>query len=133
MWNLRGQKLASGNVHKGKAHILIPLHYRRQEVVAGLVQHGGLDYRSRGHHPGDGSFHQTPGKFGVLHLVADGHLMPRPDEPGEVGIEGMIRDPCQRDLLSLVVFLPGGEGDVQIAGNDDCIVGKGLVKVAHPK
>jgi len=156
--DLRGQKLPGGDVQQSQAqparlcffssfafvssaifsfsfpffYPLLP-HHRSQKVVAGFIQHGRLDDGSRRDHPGDLPFHQAAGKFGVLHLVADGHLVPGPDEPGQIGLQGVIGDAGQGDLIALIVLLAAGEDDVQVPGHYDCIIGKGLVEVAHPE
>ena len=104
------------------------------EVVAGLViQTCGVNDGAGGHHPDNIPLHQPLGGGGVLHLLADGHLVALGDETGNIGLAGVIGDAAHGDpfFLRLGVFavVPGGQGQVQFLGSQLGIVGEHLIEV----
>ena len=103
--DLCGQELAGRDIHKSKPYFTLLFHNGGKKIVGGFVQHGGLDDRARSNNAGDLSLHQAFSELGVLHLVADGHLVPGPDELGQVCIQGMVGYTRQRNLVPFVILL----------------------------
>ena len=132
----REMGLAGGDV--AERHACAPLiQIDAAEEVAGLVlQTGGIDYRAGRHHPDDVPLHQSLGGGRVLHLLADGHLVPLGNEPGDVRFAGVVRDAAHGDLLLgglFGVLVPGGQRQIQLFGSKLRIIGKHFVKVAQPE
>ena len=128
--------LAGGNVaerHTGGPGV----HVNTAEEVAGLViQTRGVDDRSRRHHPDDVPLHQPLGGGGILHLLADSDLVALGDEPGDVGLAGVVGDAAHGHLLLrclLGVLVPGGQRQVQFLGGQLGVVSKHLIEVAQPE
>ena len=125
--------LAGGEVAEGRAAPLA-VQIDAAEVVAGLIiQAGGVDNGAGGHHPDDVPLHQALGGGGILHLLADGHLVALGNQPGDVGFAGVVGDAAHGDpfFLRLGVFavVPGGQGQVQFLGSQLGIVGEHLIEV----
>ena len=125
--------LTGGEVAEGRAASLT-VQINAAEVVAGLIiQAGGVDNGAGGHHPDDVPLHQALGGGGILHLLADGHLVALGNQPGDVGFAGVVGDAAHGDpfLLRLGVFavVPGGEGQVQFLGGQLGIVGEHFIEV----
>ena len=104
------------------------------EVVSGpVIQTRSVNDRTRRHNPDNIPLHQPLGGGGVLHLFADGHLVALGDEPGNVGLAGVIGDAAHGDpfFLRLGVFavVSGGQGQVQLFGGQLGIVGEHFIKV----
>ena len=105
-----------------------------QEVVLPLLQHGGGHDGARGDHPDDVPVHQPLGGGRVLGLLADGHLVPLGDEPGDVAVAGVVGHPAHGGaLLRGLVPVPCGEGQVQLLGGQLGVVEEHLVKIAQPE
>ena len=82
--------LTGGEVAEGRAASLT-VQINAAEVVAGLIiQTCGIDDSAGGHHPDNIPLHQPLGGGGVLHLLADGHLVALDNQPGDVGLAGVI-------------------------------------------
>ena len=127
--------LAGGDVAEGHAGVLA-VHVNATEDVGGLVlQAGGVDDGAGGHHPDDVPLHQPLGGGGVLHLLADGHLVALGDEPGDIGLAGVVGDAAHGHPLLLglgvLAVVPGGEGQIQLPGGQLGVVGEHLVEVAQ--
>ena len=105
-----------------------------QEVVLPLLQHGGGHDGARGDHPDDVPVHQPLGGGRVLGLLADGHLVPLGDEPGDVAVAGVVGHPAHGGaLLRGLAPVPGGEGQIQLPGGQLGVVEEHLVKIAQPE
>ena len=127
--------LAGGEVAEGHAASLT-IQINTAEVVAGLVvQARGVNDGAGSHHPDDVPLHQPLGGGGVLHLLADGHLVALGDEPGDVGLAGVVGDPAHGYPLLLrlgvLAVIAGGEGQIQLFGGQLGIVGEHLIEVAQ--
>ena len=127
--------LAGGDVaegHTGAAGV----HVDAAEKVAGLViEARGVNDGAGGDHPDDVPLDQALGGGGVLHLLADGHLVALGDEAGDVGLAGVVGDAAHGDLvlrrLCVLAVVPAGEGQVQLPGGQAGIVGEHLVEIAQ--
>ena len=125
--------LTGGEITEGHAAPLA-VQIDAAEVVAGLIiQTCGVDNSAGGHHPDNIPLYQPLGGGGVLHLLADGHLVALGDETGNIGLAGVIGDAAHGDpfFLRLGVFavVPGGQGQVQLLGGQLGIVGEHLIEV----
>ncbi|MPN44172.1 hypothetical protein SDC9_191733 [bioreactor metagenome] len=107
---------AGGHVAEGGAGILGVEIDSAQKVARLLVQTRRIDHRSRRHYPDDVPVHQPLCRGGVFHLLADGHFIALGDEPGDIGVAGVVgnaahRHPVLRGLVGVLV--PAGQGQVQ--------------------
>ena len=106
------------------------------EVAAPLLQTGGVDDGTRRHDADDVPLHQPLGGGRILRLLADGHLVALGNEPGDVGVGGVVRDAAHRDLLLkglVLVLIPCGKGQIQLTGRLPGVVPEHLVKIPQPK
>ena len=66
-------------------------------------------------------------------LTADGHLVALGDEPGDVGLAGVVGDPAHGYPLLLrlgvLAVIAGGEGQIQLFGGQLGIVGEHFIEV----
>ena len=69
---------------------------------------------------------------GRRQLLADGHLVAAVDEPGQVVVQGMVGYAGHGDAVPLA-HLPGGQGDLQLPGDQPGILVEGLVEIAQPE
>ena len=125
--------LTGGEITEGRAASLT-VQINAAEVVAGLIiQTCGVDNSAGGHHPDNIPLHQPLGGGGVLHLLADGHLVALGDETGNIGLAGVIGDAAHGDpfflRLGVLAVVPGGQGQVQFLGSQLGIVGEHLIEV----
>jgi hypothetical protein len=108
---LRHGELAGGDVHEGQPHLSLPHYHAGQVVVALAVEQSRLDDGARRHQPDDLALHHAFCLAGLGHLLADSHLVAAGDEPGQVAVQGVVRDARQRHLVALA-HLAGGQHDV---------------------
>ena len=125
-------KFACGYVEERYAHLIFVEMYCTQKVVFSHSQHIIIGRYTGGNKLGNTAFHQCFGKLRVFELVADSHPQAGSDKLGQVGIQCVVREPCQLHVSRRPV-LPLGERDAQYGGCFDGIFGKGLVEVAHPE
>ena len=91
------------------------IHEDAADEVAGLViQACGVGDGAGGDHPDNIPLYQPLGCGGVLHLLADGHLVAFGDKPGDVSLAGVVGHAAHGDLLlrrlGVLAMVPGGEG-----------------------
>ena len=124
------EDLSRGDVSQAQPRPLGAAVQGRQEVVFAFLQHVLLDEGAGGDDPDDLPVHQALGLGGVLSLLADGDLVPLGDEPGDIGLGGVIRHAAHgRALLRRLVPVPGGQGEVEFGGGGLRVVVEHLVKV----
>ena len=87
-----------------------------QEVVAGFIQHGVLHHGARGDNPDDVPLYQALGQFGVLQLLADGHLIALCHQLGDVAF-GAVEGHAAHGGALLLAALPASEGELQLPGD----------------
>ena len=127
-------QLAGGHVAEGKAGAGLVPEEGAEEVVPPLLQHGGGDDGAGGDDADDIPVHQTFGGGRVLHLLADGDFIPLGDEPGDIGIGGVIGYAAHGGaLVRRLVPVPGGEGEVQLLRHPFGVLVEHLVKVTQPE
>ena len=123
---LTDPEVGGRDVHQGDPEVVRPPPERRQEVVEAPVEEPRLGDGPRRDEPD----HLPPDQLPPLgrrrlDLIADRNLQPRPDEPRQVDVEGVVRHPGHRDLL------PRGERDVERAGRHGGVLVERLVEVAE--
>ena len=62
-----------------------------EPVVFLLLEHAVGEGYAGGEDLGDAALYQFGGELGVFQLVADGHLVPRADEPRKILLYGVMR------------------------------------------
>ena len=125
-----GVGLAGGDVAEAEARAAAVQEDAADVVPPPLLQSRGIGDRARGHYPDDVPSDHALGGSRVLHLLADGHLVPLGDEPGHIGVAGMVGHAAHRHLLLLgLAPVPGGEGQVQLLGRGEGVLVEHLVKI----
>ena len=103
-------------------------------VVAPLLQHGGGHHRAGGDDADDVPIHQALGGGRILHLLADSHLVPLGDQPGDVGVGGVVGHPAHGGALILrLAPVPAGQGQLQLPGRQLGVLVEHLVKITQPE
>ena len=123
-------ELPGADVYVGDPRLVTLGHQRDQIVVRLLFQQVGLYHGARGHDPDHLSLHQALGERGVSNLLAYGYLVPPLYQPGQIAVQGVIRDAGHGVPLP-PAHLPGGQGDAQLPGCDMGVFIEGLVEVAE--
>jgi len=100
-------------------------------VVLLVLQQRVVGQRAGRDDAGDVAPDQALGLGGVLHLLADGHAVPRPNHLGQVGVDGVIRHAAHGHGTGA----PGsaGQGDAHDTGPDAGVLVEEFVEVAHPE
>ncbi len=100
----------------------------RRQVVVSLRSQGWVDGGAGGEHPGYLAADDFLGELGVLHLFADGDPVALAQQPGEVVVGGVVGHSAHGHGA---LFIPCGQGDLQLPGGDLRIFEEELVEVAH--
>ena len=126
--------LAGGDVAEAQPRArAVPVH-GADEVVAPLLQHGGGHHRAGGDDADDVPVHQPLGQGGVLHLLADGHLVALGDQPGDVGVGAVVGHAAHGGALRLrLAPVPAGQGQLQLLGYQLGVLVEHLVKITQPE
>ena len=129
-----GVELSGGHVaHRHTRPVPVQVH-AADVIVVVLVQHHVVHGGAGGDDAHDVPLHQALGGGGVLHLLADGHLIAPLDKSGDVVLGGVVGHPAHGGALLLrLVAVPGGEGEAQLLGADFGVVLEHLVKVPQPE
>ena len=118
------------HVHQRHAEVVGGPPQRREEVVETAVEEAGVGDSPRGDEPDDLAADElAPFPLRGLHLVADGDLQPGPDQPRDVGVHGVMRDPGHGDRA--LPLLPRGQRDIERAGGHRRVLVKRLVEVSE--
>ena len=124
------QELPGGDVQKGQTVPSRAVTDRREPIVVPVI-HDTIAERYAGRdHFRDPTFHDGLGQLGILQLIADRYSMPRADQFGQVGIQGMVRETCQGHFTGRAV-VAFGEGDPEDLRGPNSVGGEGLVEIAH--
>src|SRR6266446_3583152 len=124
---LADPELAGRDVREGEPERAPGLDERQQEVVGGALEEGGVRHGAGGDDPDDLATQELLAAAGSLHLLAEGNLLPRPDQPRDVRLGRVMGD--ARHLGAL----PGGERDLEQPGPALGVLEEHLVEVAEPK
>ena len=92
---------------------------------------GRVQIRRRGGDPHDLPPDGPLGEAGRLHLFADRDPETGADEPGDVALGGVVRNPRHGDRLALGVVLPGGDGNPEEFARLPRVLEEHLVEVTH--
>ena len=103
-----------------------------QEVVFLVVEYVVVDGDAGGYQFGDAALDEFLGQFRVFELFADGDPFAGAYQFGQIGVEGVVGETGQLDILGGSVGA-SGEGDAQYFRCRDGVVGKGFVKVSYPE
>ena len=123
---------SGGHVEEGCPALVTLEAQPRQVVVLLLLEHGFAEGYSGSQDFRDPALHQLGLREGrVFELVADGHLVAGLHELVEVAVDGMVGESGHLDLPLVAVGAPGEHEAEHLAGQH-CVVGVGLVEIAHP-
>ena len=96
---------AGRDVEEGSSAEVLLEGQASKEVVFLLVEKLIVEGDSRGDEFSDSALDKLFGKFRILKLVADSHLVPGTDEFGEVDVDRMMREACHLDVALFAVGL----------------------------
>ena len=105
---------------------------RRDVGVAVAVEHRRVGHRPRRHDAGHVAVDQGPAAVQTADLLADGDFVTGRDEPRDVTVSRMVRDPGHGNADALA-HLPAGEHDVQDTRRGFRIVLECLVEIPEAK
>ena len=129
-----GLGLAGGHVAGAQARTGVVQIYAAQVVAALGAEAGLVDDGAGSDDADDVPLHQPLGGGGILRLLADGHLVALGDEPGDVGVGGVVGDAAHGDLVIkglVLVLVPRGQGQIQLTGRRAGIGAEHLIEVAQ--
>ena len=130
--NLVGGQIAGGHVAKAQAKASLLVAHRAEEVVLGLVQHAVFQHRARGDNPDHVPLDNALGQFGVLQLLANGHLVALCHQLGDVALRAVEGHAAHGSPL-LLAAVTAGERQLQLLGDGLGVVEEHLVKIAKAK
>ena len=122
-----GAEVSRGEVEQRYGRSLTIGVQGTEEVVAVRAE-GRIDGGAGGEDAGDLAANDLLGELGVFHLLADGDAVALAQKAGDVGLGGVVGDSAHGDGAFPI---PGGEGNLQLAGGGLRVVKKEFVKVAH--
>ena len=124
------QTLSGRDIRDRQTVTVRQIHNAHQVIVPGLIQLFLADDGSGGHY----SDHFAPDNsfclLRILHLFTDGDLMPLFNQPGNVGIRGVIGNPAHRRALLHPAVL-SCQCQLQFLRDRFRVIKKHLVKVAQ--
>ena len=129
--HLRQETVPGG--HIGHRHAVPVLHADNghQVIIFSLIQPLGIQIGAGGHHPGHLPLHHAFGGFRILHLLADGHLVPLLNETTHIGLRRVIRHAAHgRPLLKAALL--SGQGQLQFPGHRHRVLEKHFIEIAQP-
>ena len=118
-----------GNICKAQAGLFALEVQAGNVVVAVVLQHTALDDRTGGDHPDDIPLDKPLCLGGVLHLLADGHLIALGDQARHIAFVAVEGHAAHGGALGKAALL-AGKGKIQLPGRRDGIVEEHLVKIA---
>ena len=125
-------EVGGGHVDERDAQAVPGVDQGGQEIVDARVEEPRLRHRARRDEAHDLPAEQLPALGGrAFDLVADRDLEPGPDEPRDVGLDGVVRDPRHRNRS--IALLAGGERDAEESRRGCGVLVKGLVEVTEPE
>ena len=125
------REVSGRQVDDGQPHLIPAPAQADQEVVALLVQHGVEEGRAWGHHLDHVPLDHPLGLFGVLHLVADGHLAAHLDQFGHVPLHGVVGYAGQGNVAGSLAVVAGRQRQTEQPGRFFGIVVEHFVEVTH--
>ena len=127
-----GLEFASGEIHDGEADeggggIL---RDSGKEIVFASVEDGNVGGGAGSDDAGDLAANEFFAGARLLHLLADSDLEAGADEPGDVGVHGVIRNAAHGDRLALFA-IARGESDLELARGDHGVFIEKFVEIAE--
>ena len=128
--HLGDQKVACGNIRRRDADLAGIVESAEDIVVFALIQGvhvqicAGRD--DADHFPA----HDSPGIARVLHLFADGDLVPQLHQACQIGVNGVVGDAAHGGALREPAAL-AGQCQLQFPGDCHCIVKEHLIKISQ--
>ena len=95
-----------------------------------MVQYIVVNRHTGSHQLGNAPLHQLLGQLGVFQLFTDSHPFAGPYQFGQIGVERMVREAGQLDILCGAVC-PAGKCNTQNFRCNDGIVRKSFIEIAH--
>ncbi len=129
---LRDGGLAGRDIAVGEREAVLLPDDGGEVVVFLLTEHRLLRQRAGGHDADDLPPDETLGQLGVLHLLADGHLVAALDEARDVSLRGMERDSAHGSPFVLSAVL-ARQRQLQLLGGELGVVVEHLIEVAQAK
>ena len=129
-------RLSRGHVAGAQTRRRVAEIHAAQVVAAPRVQAGVVQHGARRDGADDLPLHQPLGQGGILRLLADGHLVALGDEPGDVGIGGVVGDAAHGDLVLRrlgLVLVAGGQRQIQLLRGGAGVGAEHLVKIPQPE
>ena len=126
---LGDMRRTGGNICKAQAGLFTLEVQAGNVVVAVVLQHAALDDRTGGDHPDDVPLNKAFRLGGVLHLLADGHLIPLGDQTRHIALVAVEGHAAHGGALRKAALL-AGKGKIQLPGRRDGIVEEHFVKIA---
>ena len=127
---LRRRKLARGEIGVGDPRPRPLADDRRDVGVAVAVEHRRVGHRPRRHDAGHVAVDQRPAAVQTADLLADGDFVTGRDEPGDVAVSRVVRDPGHGNADALA-HLPAGEHDIQDTRRGFRVVLERLVEISE--
>ena len=122
---------ACGHVQESCAALVLVEGQAGEEVVLLLVQKLVVEGDARRDQFRDTPFYKLLGEFGILQLVADSHLVARPDKLRKIDVQGVVRESGHLDVAFVPVGFPGLD-DAQDLADQHRVIRVGLVEVPDP-
>ena len=122
-------RCTGGNIRKAQARLFALEVQAGNVVVAVVLQHAALDDRTGGNHTDDVPLDKAFCLGGVLHLLADGHLIALSDQARHIALVAVEGHAAHGGALRKAALL-AGKGKIQLPGRRDGIVEEHLVKIA---
>ena len=131
----RGAELPRREVAERRAAGLRAQIHRAEIVRLVLLEHRGLRDRAGRDDADDVPLDQPLGKRGILHLLADGHLVALGDQAADVRLGRVVRHAAHGRALGGVfdVAVARREREVELARGKARIVVEHLIKIAQPE
>ena len=118
-----------GNIRKAQTGLFALEVQAGNVVVAVVLQHTAFNDRTGGDHPDDVPLDKPLGFSGVLHLLADGHLIALGDQARHIALVAVEGHAAHGGALRKAALL-AGKGKIQLPGRRDGIIEEHLVKIA---
>ena len=123
-------ELSGRDVEKRHARGLVAEEYRCQKRIFLVGQDIVSEHHARCYEFYDAALDQTFDRLGILQLLADGYALARPDELGQIDVDGVVRESGKFDIRGGTVGAPR-ERDAQNRTRGYGILAECLVEVTY--
>ena len=128
--HLGDQKVTCRNIRRRDADLTGIVEGAEDIVVSALIQGVHIQICTGRHDADHFPAHDPPGAARILHLFADGDLVPQFHKSGQVGVHGVVRDTAHGRALRKPAAL-SGQCQFQFPGNCHRIVKEHFIKVSE--